>query len=275
MRASARTAGRRVRCHLGGARGGYRRGVFSAVVLLPDSVLLVPGAAGRADPAAGLRTAAVDALRAADPGPDGRVLVLAPGTRDRELTHPVGLGLGAAGLPQAPGRAVEDLPPALRADVPASTALVLLDLAGCRGPVDVRELARTGDPTTAPRPAADDALPTTTLVVVGSPSARHGVDAPLAEDPRAAEVDADLIAALGDGPAALAVALDALGPETARELAVSGWAPWRAAVDLLAGDAPALRAVSCTTGVVAGAQHVVARWGADPAPRPHHLEEPR
>jgi hypothetical protein len=243
--------------------------VLSAVVLLPDTVLLVPGGAGRADPAAGLRAAAVEALRAADPGPDGRVLVLAPATRDRELTHPVGVGLGAAGLPGPAGRA-DAVAPWSRADVPASTALVLLDLAGCRAPVDVRELARSGGSTTA-----DDTGTATTLVVVGSPSARHGADAPLAEDPRAPEVDARLLAALADGPAALAAALDALGPDAARELAVSGWAPWRAALGLLAAERTPVQAVTCTTAVVAGAQHAVARWGTRPAPVPHHSEEPR
>ena len=243
--------------------------MFSAVVLLPDTVLLVPGAAGRADPASGLRAAAVEALRAADPGPDGRVLVLAPATRDRALTHPVGLGLGAAGLPEPAGRA-DAVAPRSRADVPASTALVLLDLAGCRAPVDVRELARGGGST-----APEDAGTATTLVVVGSPSARDGADAPLAEDPRAAEVDARLLAALADGPVALDTALDALGPDTARELAVSGWAPWRAALALLPVDGPPVRAATCTTAVVAGAQHAVARWGTGPAAVPHHTEEPR
>jgi hypothetical protein len=250
------------------------------VVFLPDTALLVPGAGGAADPAAGLRAAALGALGAGGTGE--RALVVAPGRRTRVLPHPAGLGLGAAGLdlarsgdaasdPGATGGTGTDLavdgparpalrvdrpvPPALRADVAASTALVLLRAAGVHVPVDVVELGRAAaEPAPLERPADGVGL----LVVVGSPSARHGPEAPLADDPRAPAADAALLAALGEGPAALADALDALGPDGAADLAVTGAGPWRAALRLLP-DA----AVVVTTlrgEVLAGAQHAVAAW---------------
>ncbi|MBU5422658.1 hypothetical protein KQI48_08275 [Cellulomonas hominis] len=232
-----------------------------AVVFLPDTALLVPGAAGRADPAAALREAAVAAVREASGVTDGPVLVVAPARRAGTLTHPVATGLGAAGLaaPSGPDR------PAARADVPASVALVLLRAAGVSAPVDVVEVPRAAAEVPVLPPGA--AL----LVVVGSPSARQGVDAPLAEDPRAAEVDAALLAGLAGGPAALASALVALGPRDAAALAVSGWAPWSAALAAL-GDEP-VRVAAHVPAVVAGAPHCVTAWL--PARPQNHPEETR
>lgn len=252
---------------------GYGRGVSLAVVFLPDTALVVPGAGGRLDPAAGLREAALARLVGLPGllgGGEGRVLVVAPGRRDRVLPHPVAPGLGAAGLllpaevggtPGTPGRraATPDTSgpggPAVRADVPASAALVLLGAAGVTAPVDVVEIDRAA--AAAPPVVPADGL--RAVVVVGSLSARHGPDAPLAEDPRAPAVDADLLAALGGGPDDLRRVLAALGPDAARELAVSGWAPWQVALALLPADA-AVDAVAPHAEEVAGARHVVAAW---------------
>lgn len=264
------------------------------MVFLPDTALLVPGAAGRADPAAGLRDAAVAALAGlagdlgaggddGDPGV-GRVLVVAPARRGRFLPHPVAPGLGAAGL-DLPDLAPPALDGAPRADVPASVALVLLRAAGVAAPVDVVEIDRAADHVVA---AHDSSAAPRAVVVVGSLSARHGPDAPLADDPRAPAVDDALLAALAEGPAALARALDDLGADGARDLAVSGRAPWRATLALLPAGALA-QAATVHPEVVAGAQHVVAAWRlADPVtpagptvrapqhrPVPHHPEEPR
>jgi hypothetical protein len=239
--------------------------VSLGVVFLPDTALLVPGAGGAADPAAALRTAALGALGAVDAGE--RVLVIAPGRRTRVLPHPVGLGLGAAGLdvtaltvtaldpadPDVPG--AEPRPPAQRADVAASTALLLLHAAGVRAPADVVELSRATADHAPPHRSADGLG---LLVVVGSLSARHGPDAPLADDPRAPDADAALLAALGSGPAALADALDGLGADTASDLAVSGAGPWRAALRLVPGGA--VDVVALHAEVLAGAQHAVAAW---------------
>ena len=274
-----------------GRAAGYRRGVSLAVVFLPDTALLVPGAAGRADPAAGLRDAAVAALAdlARQDGPAaGRLLVIAPARRDRFLPHPVAPGLGAAGL-DLPHRAPA-AGGAVRADTPASVALVLLRAAGAGAPVDVLEIDRAT--TAADAIAAATATATAAhaggapgvpraLIVVGSLSARHGPDAPLPEDPRAPAVDEALLDGLAGGPDALARALDHLGPGGARDLAVSGWAPWRAALALLAADAgPGPEPAAVHAEVLAGAQHAVAAWPpAGPAartrPAPHPTEEPR
>lgn len=284
---------RRTRARAGaGAWAGYGSGVSLAVVFLPDTALLVPGAAGRADPAAGLRDAAVAALAdLADDGTGaadrGRVLVIAPAHRDRFLPHPVAPGLGAAGLdlPDVAPAAVDRAP---RADVPASVALVLLRVAGVDAPVDVLEVDRAAadvpdqplpEPARpvvpdSPRPVRPDAP--RAVVVVGSLSARHGPEAPVADDPRAPAADDALLAALADGPAALARALDDLGADGARDLAVSGRSPWRAALALLPADATA-ESSTVHAEVVAGAQHAVAAWRL--APRtpctPQHPEEPR
>jgi len=304
------------------------------VVFLPDTALLVPGAAGRADPASGLRRAALDALSAALAGPragpaagpvagpagpvagpagpvaapgrpvaapgetpgaptgradlatthDGptrRVLVIAPARRGRFLPHPVAPGLGAAGLPEpldpdaAPAGAPRaapldpDVAPAgaPRADVPASTALVLLRAAGVRAAVDVLEVERdaaASERAARPVPRTPYADSLAGIVVVGSPSARHGPDAPSPDDPRAPAADAALLAALASGPDALAAALDDLGPAGARDLAVSGGVPWRVALGHL-GPHRAVTVTAHHAEVLAGAQHAVVAWSA-PAP---------
>lgn len=307
------------------------------MVFLPDTALLVPGAAGRADPAAGLRRVALDALAGAFAGipadtragaPDGvpadgevegpagsgwtgrtgagdRLLVIAPGHRERFLPHPVLADLGGAGIdasgpdpsgPDAPGPGGPGR--ARRADVPASTALLLLRAAGVRAAIDVLETPRDAvlpvppaaavplagaapsapsappDPSASPAPhtprTPDIAAPAG-IVVVGSLSARHGPDAPAPDDPRAPGADAALLAALATGPDALAAALDDLGPDGARDLAVSGATPWRLALGYL--GRPGVAAVRVHHGeVVAGAQHAVVAWrfpaGARPAAAP-------
>lgn len=285
--AGGEAGARRGRAAEGRGSAGYGSGVSLAVVFLPDTALLVPGAAGRADPAAGLRDAAVAALAdlvgavgalGADGDPDAaRVLVIAPARRLRFLPHPVAPGLGAAGL-DLPDLAPSALDGAPRADVPASVALVLLRAAGVDAPVDVLEIDRDADHVVA---AHDRSAAPRAVVVVGSLSARHGPDAPLADDPRAPAADDVLLAALADGPAALARALDDLGAEGARDLAVSGRVPWRVALGLLPAGATA-EAAPPHAEVVAGAQHAVAAWRLDapapaphPSPAPHHPEEPR
>jgi hypothetical protein len=239
--------------------------VSLGVVFLPDTALLVPGAGGAADPAAALRAAALAALDACDVG--DRVLVIAPGRRTRLLPHPVGLGLGAAGLDVA---ADHPVPPARRADVAASAALLLLRTAGVRAPVDVVELDRAArDHAPLDRPADDHGL----LVVVGSLSARHGPDAPLADDPRAPAADAALLAALVEGPAALADALAALGPDGAADLTVSAAGPWRAALGLIPGGA--VEVAAPYVEVLAGAQHAVVAWTVTTTTSTAAPEEPR
>jgi len=98
----------------------------------------------------------------------------------------------------------------------------------------------------------------TALVVVGSPSGRHGPDAPLADDDRAPAHDAVLLADLADaGPQARA-RLAAADPVLAAELAVTGWAPWQVLVG--AADGSTVTGELLHAEVLAGAQHAVALW---------------
>lgn len=290
-----------------------------AVVLLPDTALLVPGAAGRADVLGDLRDAGVDALRGAVRAAGGEadgpvtVVVVAPGTADRVLAAPVGSGLGAAGLPEAAGgagtdagagadrgagaggdrgagtdagaggdrgagagagagvdrRPGADRRPGVDADVAGSAALALLDLAGAPRPAAVVEVARprAGRPSAEPAAlrargaALASALPgDAVLVVAGSLSARHGPDAPLADDRRAPAADDALLAALGSGPTALGVELARLG-DAVDELAVSGAGPWQVLLGLVAaGPAGAVVSRVRAADVSLGAQHAVATW---------------
>jgi hypothetical protein len=192
------------------------------------------------------------------------VLVIAPGPRDRDLRDPRG-SLTAAGVPTA---LVPEVGPAdgPRADVPASVALHLLHAAGVPlAEVRVVEIARTR----AAAPVPDLPVLPRLLVVVGSPSARDGEDAPLAADPTAPVLDEALIAALGTGPAALAAVLSGVpgGPADLTALAVSGAGPWSALTALLArhgllADPPgtgAAQVLAATLGTALGT-HAVARW---------------
>ncbi|MFS0705184.1 hypothetical protein AB6N23_11740 [Cellulomonas sp. 179-A 9B4 NHS] len=94
----------------------------------------------------------------------------------------------------------------------------------------------------------------TALVVVGSGSARHGPDAPLADDPAAGPLDAALASALtGAGRGARDVLAD-LDPAHAQELAVSGWGPWQVLVGALDASGGVPR--------VDGGAHADVRYGA-------------
>lgn len=294
-----------------------------AAALVPDTVLLVPGASGRTDVHADLRTHALAAVRAVLGCGLGRVVVVAPGRGlddggpVRVTPGPVRASLAAAGIPDgalrwrdavrtpacggpadagardsdgaAAGARDSEPPDASAPDhatptppavgVSASVAVLLLREAGWAGPVDVVETAPAAraDGASATRLAgtgralAPDGSPRTGLVVVGSLSARHGPDAPRADDERAPAYDAAVLADLADaGPAALA-RLAALDPGLAGELDVTGWAPWQVLLGALppvgTDDAPAERLVTATVhaaGAPLGAQHVVAAWVVAP-----------
>ncbi|MBD8060607.1 hypothetical protein IC607_16690 [Cellulomonas sp. JH27-2] len=252
-----------------------------AAALVPDTALLVPGAGGRADAGAGLRTAALavvgaalDRLRTADDVSDGTVVVVAPGRRTRELTGTVVGSLQAAGVPDdllgwpAPTFQALDGPPTQEAvGVSAAVALHLLARAGWRSPLRVVEVDDgpadddAGDADVADLTARGAALVAdrpTVLVVVGSGSGRHGPDAPLADDPDAPAYDADVLAELGSGTPDALDRLRALDPARARALAVTGRAPWQVLVGAV--GARSVTAHLETAEVAAGAQHAALRW---------------
>jgi hypothetical protein len=263
-----------------------------AAALVPDTVLLVPGAAGRDDVLADLRAAALDAVAAVLDAEPELIVVVAPGRRDGDLVGPVRASLTAAGIPDGRlgwSRAAPDGAPVV--GVAASVGLLMLARSGWTGPVRVVEVGPpdngsvAGSGLPAPRPAlhlrsegaqlveagpGSAASPTRSggvgMLVVGSHSARHGPDAPLADDERAPAYDAALLADLADGGPAARARLAALDPGLARELGVTGWGPWQVLLGSVGDrevDAEVLAAAAPF-----GAQHVVATWLARPARTP-------
>lgn len=263
-----------------------------AASLVPATALLVPGAAGRVEVLVDLRARALDAVSALLAAGPEQVVVIAPGSIDRDLDGPVRASLASAGIPDDRlGWSLAASPPAQVgapvAGVAASVGLLLLARSGWVGPVRVLEVA--------PPDAAAVAGPTAVrgadlralgarlvdagagagsaagerhgggrvgLVVVGSLSARHGPDAPLADDGRAPAYDAAVLADLADGDPAARARLGSLDEGVAGELAVTGWGPWQVLVGAVGDDA--VDAVVLAASAPIGAQHVVATW----LPRP-------
>lgn len=253
-------------------------------VLVPQTALLVPGAAGRADVLPTVRAAALEVTRELVATGPGSVLVVAPAPRDREVdAATVCARLTGLGIPErhlgwrAPCRGPgcpdhETAPDPTRVvGTAAAVGLRLLAAAGWDGPTTVREVGsveRRADASDALR--GDVAGPGSGLdpsggagadgvVVVGSLSARHGEAAPRAADPRAPKVDAAFAAALEDPTpdrlAWLARADDAL----AAELDVGGAGPWRVLAGLAAGQLDRTGGSRSQPGPVDAARRVSAR----------------
>ncbi|ROS28180.1 hypothetical protein [Cellulomonas sp. PhB150] len=230
-----------------------------AAALVPDTALLVAGAGGLGDPGRRLRAAALAVVDAAVSGA-AAVVVVAPGPVTRELAGLVVASLGAAGVPDDrldwPAPAV-GAGARSRAGVPASVGLHLLARAGFTGPTRVVEVA--AGPGLADLGARLVQGERTALVVVGSASGRHGPDAPLADDETAPAYDEALLADLA-GPSPTARArLAALTSDGARELAVTGRAPWQVLLGTV--DAGVVGHLEHAE-VLAGAQHAAILWRA-------------
>jgi hypothetical protein len=268
-----------------------------AASLVPATALLVPGAAGRSEVLVDLRARALDAVSALLAAGPERVVVIAPGPIDRDLDGPVRAGLASAGVPD--DRVGWSLPASLpgqvgapAAGVAASVGLLLLARSGWVGPVRVLEVGSSDATAIAgatteraahlravgARLVAADAGAgyrsgdsrggnRVGLVVVGSLSARHGPDAPLADDERAPAYDAAVLADLADGSPAARARLGSLDERVAGELAVTGWGPWQVLVGAVGADA--VDAMVLAAGAPFGAQHVVATW----LPRPDRTGE--
>lgn len=257
-----------------------------AASLVPATALLVPGAAGRAEVLVDLRARALDVVAALLAAGPELIVVVAPGSIDRDLDGPVRAGLGSAGVPD--DRLGWSLPASFAAHgaapvvgVAASVGLLLLARSGWVGPVRVLEVAPCDEAAvvgaTTTRAAHLRALGARLvdagsgsgagerhgggrvgLVVAGSLSARHGPDAPLADDERAPAYDAAVLADLADGGPAARARLGDLDGAVAGELAVTGWGPWQ--VLLGAVGAGEVDAAVLAAGAPFGAQHVVATW---------------
>ena len=234
--------------------------------LVPDTALLVPGAAGSADVHAVLRAAALEAVAEVVASQARTIVVVAPGPTSRELAGTVRPSLGAAGIPDDllgwPSEAVTLAHAGISAPPSVASAVGLHLLLRAHRRRDLRVVEVTGRERCDDLAALGSALVTdgpTGLVVVGSGSGRHGPDAPLADDPRALAHDARVLADLADaGPDARArLALD--DPGLAEELAVRGWAPWQVLLGAVAGDAT-VTARLLATSTELGAQHAVLVW---------------
>lgn len=237
--------------------------MLAIAALVPETALLVPGAAGRAVVLEDVRAAAVAAVREVVGAAPDRVVVVAPGPVDRTLTGPVCPSLAAAGIDGAglgwtapdveshlaPGTAV----PA----VGASVGLLLLAQGGWAGPVTVVEVASSMDDGAraddlrafgADLAAGSDRV---ALLVAGSLSARHGPDAPCADDDRAQPLDAAALAELAHGDPPARWRLGEIPGSLATELVVTAWAP----LQVLLGAAGA------ATTFEAGVRHASAPFG--------------
>jgi hypothetical protein len=248
--------------------------VLVNATLVPDTALLVPGAAGAAEVLVDTRAVAVEAVRALLADEPAHVVVVAPGPSDRTRRGPFAPSLAAAGIDDAAlgwvGPPHDTLPtPPARLEAPgAAAALLLLAHAGWTGPVTLVEVAlpRVADPADAARRTVEadaggpGAAGTTrarasalaavgrevtggpdrvALLVAGSLSARRGPDAPLAEDDRAAALDDAVLADLADGGPDARDRLAALDPGLVAELALTAWAPWAVALGAVDALPPA------------------------------------
>lgn len=244
--------------------------------LIPDTVLLVPGAAGRADVLAHERGAALEAVVALlAAAPDVVVVVVPPprttGSPARSLA-PAHASLGPAGVPDAalgwpaasPGAADGEDARGDRDPAPETVAAAVgrraLGAAGWRGTTCVL-VAGGEDPTSL---AADGASAVrgaerVGLLLVGSLSARRGPDGPLPTDERAPQVEdavvADLLALY---PPALD-RLAAVPASFARELAVSAWGPWQVLTGAARTAAPGTGRLLARSAPF-GATYLVASW---------------
>ncbi len=250
----------------------------AAALVPPTALLVLPEADPALDDARAEARAAVATLVGAAAR---RVVVVSPGrfAGVAGVLHPTlraagipdersGLGSVVLGVPRAEPTAPTGRPPAAGSapvpvdDVAAAVGLALLAAAGWTGQVEV--LGSGGTEATALREtgrrlAEDDVA----LLLVGGLSARRGPDAPLAEDPRAAQVDSAIAADLrrlgGPVDPVARGRLADLDPALARDLAISAFAPWQVLLGALDAGAADLRA-DLRVSVPAGATYAIATW---------------
>ncbi|MCC2335232.1 hypothetical protein [Cellulomonas wangsupingiae] len=250
-----------------------------AAALVPDTVLLLPGAGGRGPDDAALATLRASAAAAVAGAVTrvARVVVVAPGPADRSPAGVLHLGAAAAGVPDrlladpVPDVRVTAVPggPPAAAGGPGTSAVVGARLALAAGvaPVGLHVVEVAPGPAAALR-ATGAALaggPPTAFVVVGSGSARHGEGAPLAADERAEEFDDAWVAALRTGGAVARDALAGVDRSRAAELGVTGWAPWQVLVGALdAGGSVGSSATQVSATVWRGAAHAAVTWVVAP-----------
>lgn len=260
-----------------------------AAALVPETALIVPGAAGRADVLAAERAAvllAVAGLFAA--GPD-RVHVVGPVRRPLGAPLTVGVShgtgpaspgvwLGAAGVDEGSLGWSASTPSAGASDrggsgwpagsdhrrsgpatVATTVGRLVLAAGGWTGRVDVDDVDDVEGTT-----AGDGGR--TALLLVGSLSARRGPDGPLPDDPRVEGVEADVVADLVDlGPAARRRLAD-LPAALADELAISARPLWRHLVAEVDRDGRRWRGELHSLSAPFGATYAVLTWAPEQQP---------
>ena len=201
-----------------------------AAALVPHTVLLVPGAAGAADPLAEVRAAAVGAVNELMAAAPDRLVVVTPQPQGppRWLPSPRP-SLAAAGIDDDDLGWAGTVPAdALAHEVGTSVAMLLLRAAGWTGPVSAVSVA-TEDAAGLHDLGAGLVVggERVALLLAATLSARRGPASPLDADPRAATLDDAVLADLSDLGAHSVARLAAVPPELARDLAVSAWGPWQ------------------------------------------------
>lgn len=257
-----------------------------AAALVPETALLIPGAAGAHLPLPEERAASLAAtgdLVAADPDV---VVVVSTGRSGREvleLTGSLRPTLAAAGVDDA----VLGWRPAVTApvagsgpvtqvaqvaqvaqvtevtDVATSVGLLLLGEAGWTGSTRALQIASSDAGGLRERGRQLVAGPERiALLLVASLSARRGPDAPLADDPRAEAVDGAVLADLVDLDPVASARLAQVPPGLAAELAVSAWGPWQVLVGAAARrhGAAELRGELRLVSAPYGATYAVVLW---------------
>ena len=265
--------------------------MLAIAALVPETALLVPGAAGRAVLLEDVRSASVAAVRQVVRAAPDRVVVVATGPVDRVLDGPVRPTLAAAGIDDAelgwavpapaPGTgAAADVAGGVVAALAASVGLLLLGHSGWTGPATVVEVAaphrdrRTGTLRSADgdRAKALRALGAelvagpdrVALVVAGSLSARNGPHAPYPEDVRAGPLDAAVLADLACADRAARQRLGAIHGALAAELVLTVWAPLQVLVGA-AADVPTLDGAGWHLVAPFGVTYPVLTWRAPAA----------
>lgn len=210
-----------------------------AVAVCPNPPLLVPDVApGTTDELAALRAAAVDAVLAlsdADP-----TIVVAVGVAEESgwWGDSAAGSMRRFGVDVAYGGTQEVLPASL------TVAAYLLDQAAWTGPRHYAAVPRDLDAADAAELGrhlvADEGR--VALLVMGDGSAKRSTDAPGYLDERAAEYDADVVAALAGPDSEALLRLDA---DLAAELWAEGRVPWQ----VLAGAAQTVDPSAVSTKV--------------------------
>ena len=193
--------------------------MLAAAAFCPNPPLLVPelaqGAAAELDDLRSACSAALAELLGSDPQV---VVVVGGGFEPASFGHDAVGSLAGYGVDVRAGTGAGV--PVLT--LPLTIGAWLLDRAGYQGPRAYAVVSGSGAGGPAPDPRR------TAWLVLGDASACRTLAAPGSYDPRSADFDAEVTAALGSGDPA---ALTALDPGLAHELRVAGLGPWRALAD--------------------------------------------